>query len=720
EPNDVFEKAEFLSFMTSYLDGRYITKGTPLTVKYFGQVCYCHVNSLICDTTSLPCERTVPEPASSVEPQASEYLQTGGNQTPQRRTVAELRESTQGGSSPIVDGNVLSTPTQDPSVIDLDIASLTISPTTSTPKMCPRDTFPNLMTPISTRGQSGDSNTLSSQVFAKVSSKFTTVSLQLAAEIRGNVDQNKPHVSLADVGGMRLQVEELKTRILRALQPKCINRCILLHGPPGTGKSLLVKALTLDLDMATTYMTGTDIWSKLFGEAESNLCKVFKSAQNKAPSIVVIDDIDVMCPKRSQVQAGQQEQRIVGTLLTLLDSLASVQNPHQIVVVIGITNNRDNIDPALRRAGRFGCEVEVGVPTAAQRREILEVLLNKVAHNLTAEDIEAAARNAHGYVGADLCALINEAYMHSLSSEAASVQSETVKLALKDLVHAGLRVKPSALREIQLEVPQVKWTDIGGMSEVKMRLREAVDLPQTNPEVFARLGIQPPKGLLMYGPPGCSKTMVARALATECSLNFLAVKGPELFNKYVGESEKAVREVFRKARQAAPSIIFFDEIDAIAVNRASSESTSGVQNRVLTQLLTEMDGMQFLKDVFIIAATNRPDLIDPALMRPGRFDNLVYVPLPDAETRTQILQKKLNKMSVAHDVSLELLVQATQDYSGAEIVQVCQEAAFYALREDIHTEKVLARHFDAALGKVQPQTDPHLMEIYSQFSQSSS
>ncbi|BFZ15323.1 hypothetical protein BsWGS_18362 [Bradybaena similaris] len=718
EPSEVYERAEFLSFTAAYLDGKYISQGTPLTVKYFGQVCRCDVSSLVCDKPALPRERATPEHASPAAPQASEYRTTAGIHTPPRHTAVDINASAQGRSSPLADDHVLSTPTQDvsKSVADLDITSLTISPSTSTPKMCLRDTFPNLMTPITNQGLSLDFNTLSNEVFAKVSSKVTTFSVRSATESRRDVDQSKPHVSLVDLGGLMQQVEELKTRISKALKSICKYRCILLHGPPGTGKSTLVKALTHHLGYETVFITCTDILSKLFGEAESNLRQMFQSAQNKAPSIVVIDDIDVICPRRSQIQAGQQEHRIVVTLATLLDDLV-LQNPHQTVIVIGITSNRGSIDPSLRRAGRFGCEVEIGVPTAAQRREILEVLLNKVPHDLTAENIDSTAVNAHGYVGADLCALISEAYMHSRSCVAASGSPETsAKLSLKDIVHAAQFVKPSALREIQLEVPQVKWTDIGGMSEVKMRLQEAVNLPRTNPEALTRLGIKPSKGLLMYGPPGCSKTMVARALATECSLNFLAVKGPELFNKYVGESEKAISEIFRKARSAAPSIIFFDEIDAISQSRGSSES--GVQNRVLTQLLSEMDGIQFLKDVFIIAATNRPDLMDPALLRPGRFDSLVYVPLPDAETRRQILQKRLSIMPVAQDVSLQVLVQSTHNYSGAEIVQVCQEAALHALREDFSVKEIPARHFDAALRKVPPCTGPHLMEIYAAFSQS--
>uniref|UniRef100_A0A0B7ARL7 AAA+ ATPase domain-containing protein n=2 Tax=Arion vulgaris TaxID=1028688 RepID=A0A0B7ARL7_9EUPU len=669
EPNDVFESSEFLSFAVSYLDGKYITEKTPLTVRYFGQVCHCHVNSMTYEMLSIFGRTTqvqVSSPSKSVEIPLNLLVKTPTLQTPQRSIVTDARSSMEGDTSHNNNGDTLSTSYQDlsDSVADLDISSLTISHVTSMTPVLARDTFPNLFTPIKHSKEHTDFNTVSCNAFAKVSSKFTTLSV-LPTLRPGHDDQNKAHLTLNDIGGLKSQIEELKTRIARALQPRCVNRCILLHGSAGTGKSSLIKALTLELGINIVHIAGTDIWSKLFGEAESNLRKIFKSAQDKSPSIIVIDDIDVICPKRSLNQAGQQENRIVGTLLSLLDDITAAQATSNAVVVIGITSNRDNIDPALRRAGRFGCEVEIGVPTAAQRGEILTILLHRVSHNLTTEDIETVAKNAHGYVGADLCAVVNEACMQSLRRQ--TVLTPSVTLILNDLVHAGLCVKPSALREIQLEVPQVKWTDIGGMSDVKMRLIEAVELPLNNPEVFRRLGIQPPRGLLMYGPPGCSKTMVARALATECKLNFLAVKGPEIFNQYVGESEKAIREVFRKARSAAPSIIFFDEIDSIAAKRGSSGGGSGVEDRVLTQLLTEMDGLEFLKDVFIIAATNRPDKIDRALLRPGRFDSLVYVPLPNADTRREILEKKMNKMSVAQDVSLEILVDLTHNYSGAEV-----------------------------------------------------
>ncbi|GFN81813.1 spermatogenesis-associated protein 5-like [Plakobranchus ocellatus] len=761
EDNPLFETDEFAAFTSGYLDGKFITEGSPLIIRYFGQVCHCYVASLSYLSSV---------PISSISQGSSEAIAPS---TPLKSTTEKDSSlySTPVSTSSTPDDNALKQTSSPDNSLSDSIASLKISSPcespslTSTPKVPQRQHYPNLVTPV--RAESHQAGLPSLPVFARVSSEETVFSvIGLSAEESNEVDSQRPihQLCLDDVGGLSTQIKELKTRITRALHAGSSTRCLLLYGPAGTGKSLLIKALMADLGLPTMVVAGTDIWSKLFGEAESNLRKIFKTAQERAPSIIVIDDIDVICPKRSQSSSGQQEHRIVGTLLSLIDDMSSKKNMSKPLVLLGVTNNKEGLDPALRRAGRFGCEIEIGVPTAPQRTEknmskplvllgvtnnkegldpalrragrfgceieigvptapqrtqILHCLLRHIAHTLSEVDIGTVAANAHGYVGADLAALINEASLHALTSNnlqhGTNQQHNTV--SLEDLVYAGLHVKPSALREIQLEVPQVHWSDIGGMSEVKMRLREAAELPLSHPEVFKNLGIEPPRGLLMYGPPGCSKTMVARALATECKLNFLAVKGPELFNQYVGESEKAIREVFRKARSAAPSIIFFDEIDAIAAKRGSSSGGSGVDDRVLTQLLTEMDGLEFLKDVFIMAATNRPDKIDNALLRPGRFDSLVYVPLPDASTRHEILQKKFQKMAVGQSVSLEALVRATEDYSGAEVIQVCQEAALCALRENLKASTVQQQHFEAALEKVKPQISPELLQIYNKFSQ---
>ncbi|CAL1536859.1 unnamed protein product [Lymnaea stagnalis] len=694
--NPLFETQEFSSFISSYLDGKYVTNGMPLNLRYFGLHCQCFVYNV---------HHELDASHSSEAHKSNNVLET----LPNINSPKELPELSEDGDASFCSAS------QDLSLsmTSLNISTSSLDDSAPAPQTPLKRNYPNLGTPLKDISDSPNRND-SGVTFAVVSSsqtKFTVVS-SASQEI-----SDAPRFSLSDTGGLSTQINELRSRVLRAQQAKSNCCCILLHGPAGTGKTLLVKALAADLKANTIQLTGTDIWSKLFGEAEANLRKAFQDAQEKPLSLIIIDDMDVMCPKRSPNSAGQQEHRLVGTLVSLIDGAAHSKHS-SLLVIIGITNKKDDIDPALRRAGRFGCEVEVGVPTMVQRKEILQVLLSKIPHNLSFEDIETVAMNAHGYVGADLAALLNEASLHALSRQGpppSELGTASLQLTLEDLIFAGSLVKPSALREIQLEVTQVKWSDIGGMSEVKMRLREAVELPLSNPEVFKRLGIEPPRGLLMYGPPGCSKTMVARALATESKLNFLAVKGPELFNQYVGQSEKAVREVFRKARSAAPSIIFFDEIDAIAAKRGSS-CGSGVDDRVLTQLLTEMDGLEFLKDVFIMAATNRPDKIDNALLRPGRFDSLVYVPLPDDSTREEILLKKFTKMCVGDDVNVKTLVELTQDYSGAEIIQVCHEAALSALREDINSHQVLFRHFETALKKVQPQIDPELIQIYQKFS----
>ncbi|XP_005101069.1 ATPase family protein 2 homolog [Aplysia californica] len=713
EQSPVFETEEFCNFASSYLDGCFITEDSPLQIRYFGQVCVCSVDS-ICHGV----ERPSPELQNANTAAYSSQLADTPHKQVSQRDASSFTESPQTNKVADLDNDsVLNATNTD---LSESLASLNISDAAqnihaSTPKSSQKPNYSHLGTPQFVR-----TIPTCDHKFSRICSKVTRISTVScdSSGTGGLKDDGAPGPVLADLGGLSSQIEELKSRIQRAQHTRSSSRCILLYGPPGTGKTMLAKALTSQLDLHSVHVSGTDVWSKLFGEAESNLKRLFTDACDRAPSIIVMDDIDVICPRRSQNHGGQQENRIVGTLLALIDGITSMKGMSKPVVVLGVTNNRDGLDPALRRAGRFGCEVEVPVPSAVARVEILKVLLGKLSHRLSDSELTTVAGNAHGYVGADLSALVNEACMQAFSRHQSDGgdSGSSREITLEDLVNAGLQVKPSALREVQLEVPQVRWSDIGGMSEVKMRLREAVELPLSRPEVFKELGIEPPRGLLMYGPPGCSKTMVARALATECRLNFLAVKGPELFNQYVGESEKAIREVFRKARAAAPSVIFFDEIDAIAAKRGSSGSSSGVEDRVLTQLLTEMDGLEHLKDVFIMAATNRPDKMDNALLRPGRFDSLVYVPLPDDVTRGEILEKKLGRMCVAGDVLIDQLVEGTLDYSGAEIIQVCQEAALFALREDINAKCVHWRHFEFALTKVQPQIDPALLQIYTKFS----
>lgn len=394
------------------------------------------------------------------------------------------------------------------------------------------------------------------------------------------------------------------------------------------------------------------------------------------------------------------------------------------------TNRPDALDPALRRPGRLDREIEIGIPNARDREDIMKTLLKTVPHSVTMEDLTRFADNAHGYVGADLAAVCKEAGLLSFkrwlegrevtaaSDDGAEEESLEKRLLVtrEDIKAAFSKVGPSAMREVAIDVPKVHWEDVGGNAVIKQKLKQAVEWPLKHPEAFRRLGIRPPRGILMYGPPGCSKTLIARALATESGLNFLAVKGPELFSKWVGESERAVRQVFHKARAAAPSIIFFDEIDALASRRGSGDDgVSNVSDRVLTQLLTELDGVETLQDVVTVAATNRPDMIDRALLRPGRIDRILYVPLPDRDARKEIFQIHLANTPVGNDVVIEELAEKTEMFSGAEITALCREAALAALEENIESTEVRGRHFDAAFKVVKPRTSSHLIELYRKY-----
>eukprot|EP00795_Rhopilema_esculentum_P000633 gene633-10336_t len=453
---------------------------------------------------------------------------------------------------------------------------------------------------------------------------------------------------------------------------------------------------------------------RYYGETESRLRSIFEEAESKAPAIVFIDEMDALCPKRDDV-INETEKRVVATLLTLMDGMSSTSSVGR-VMVIGATNRRDSIDPALRRPGRFDREIEIGVPNSLDRMEILKKLLSKTKHQLTPESIQKVAQNAHGYVGADLSAVCKEAGLAALKRLVRDERdARDFSITLTDMDEAMLKVSPSAMRSINVDVPRVRWDDVGGQQEVKQRLKESIEWPLKYPEAFHRMGISPPTGVLLYGPPGCSKTLLAKALATESGLNFISIKGPELFSKFLGESEKAVRELFLKARTAAPSIIFFDEIDALGVQRGD-KSKSGVGDRVLAQILTEMDGVEGLKGVMVIAATNRPDMIDDALLRPGRIDRIIFVPLPDEATRKEIFQIQFRKIPIGPDIEVERLVVETEGYSGAEICAVCKEAAIFALRESIEATSINKTHFDAALELVRPRLDKTSIEYYRDFS----
>uniref|UniRef100_A0A8D1QYM6 vesicle-fusing ATPase n=1 Tax=Sus scrofa TaxID=9823 RepID=A0A8D1QYM6_PIG len=490
---------------------------------------------------------------------------------------------------------------------------------------------------------------------------------------------NQLKVTYDMIGGLNSQLKEIREIIeLPLKQPELFKsygipppRGVLLYGPPGTGKTMIARAVANEVGAYVSVINGPEIISKFYGETEARLRQIFAEATLRHPSIIFIDELDALCPKREGAQ-NEVEKRVVASLLTLMDGIGSEGSEGQ-VLVLGATNRPHALDAALRRPGRFDKEIEIGVPNAQDRLDILQKLLRRVPHLLTEAELLQLANSAHGYVGADLKALCNEAGLYALRRVLRkqpnlpdSKVAGLVKITLKDFLQGMNDIRPSAMREVAIDVPNVSWSDIGGLENIKLKLKQAVEWPLKHPESFTQMGIQPPKGVLLYGPPGCSKTMIAKALANESGLNFLAIKGPELMNKYVGESERAVREIFRKARAVAPSIIFFDELDALAVERGSSSGAGNVADRVLAQLLTEMDGIEQLKDVTILAATNRPDRIDKALMRPGRIDRIIYVPLPDAATRREIFNLQFHSMPISKEVDLNELVLQTDTYSGAE------------------------------------------------------
>ncbi|OLD04862.1 AAA family ATPase [archaeon 13_1_20CM_2_54_9] len=553
--------------------------------------------------------------------------------------------------------------------------------------------------------------------------------------------RNVPKISYEDIGGLRPVIQKVREMIELPLRhPELFERLgveapkgVLLHGPPGTGKTLLARAVASETNANFTSLGGPEIMSKFYGESEERLREVFKEAQENAPSIIFIDEIDSIAPKREEV-TGEVEKRVVSQLLSLMDGLQSRGK----VVVIAATNRINAIDPALRRPGRFDREIEIGVPDRDGRLEVLQIHTRGMP---LAEDVDLKklADVTHGFVGADLEALAKEAAIRALrrilpeiNLEADNIPKDVLKkiiVRMADFQEALKEVEPSAMREVLVEVPDVKWEDIGGLEGVKEELREAIEWPLKYPDVFTTVNATPPKGLLLYGPPGTGKTLLAKAVANESQANFISVRGPELLNKFVGESEKAVREVFRKARQASPCIIFFDEIDSVAPVRGSSVGDSQVTERVISQFLTELDGLEELRNVVIIAATNRPDIIDSALLRPGRFDRLLYVPPPDLEARKQIFQIRTKKTPLAEDIKIDEMARRTEGYTGADIGSVCNTAVMLALRELIGKAKdpedakkkakdlrVSRRHFDEALQKIKPISGQEL-RMYERFSQ---
>jgi transitional endoplasmic reticulum ATPase len=539
-----------------------------------------------------------------------------------------------------------------------------------------------------------------------------------------------PRVTYEDIGGLQEEVQRIREMVELPLRhPELFQRLgidppkgVLLHGPPGCGKTLLAKAVANEADAYFININGPEIMSKFYGESEARLREIFQKAQENTPSIIFIDEIDAIAPKREEV-VGEVEKRVVAQLLSLLDGLQTRGN----VIVIGATNVPNILDPALRRPGRFDREIEIGVPDKEGRHEVLQIHTRGMPLSKDV-DLKKLSEITHGYTGADIAALCRESAMKALRRYLPEINLEDerippsvlqkMEIKMDDFMAAYREITPTAMREVYLEVPNTRWDDIGGLEHVKKELREVVEWPIKYPQSFARLGIKPPKGILLYGPPGCGKTLLAKAVATESESNFISIKGPEVFSKWVGESEKAIREVFRKARIAAPAIIFFDEFDAIVPRRGMGYTDSGASERVISQLLTEMDGILSLENIVIIAATNRPDILDPAVLRPGRFDRLIYVPPLDEKSRHQVLKIYTRNMPLAKDVDLAHLAATTKGYSGADIEALCREAGMIAMRKNIAAKEVTREDFMEALSKVGPSLTSDIEKFYESFSQS--
>ncbi len=515
---------------------------------------------------------------------------------------------------------------------------------------------------------------------------------------REDEENNLADVGYDDIGGCRRQMAQIRELVELPLRHPQLFKTIgikppkglLLFGPPGTGKTLIARAVANETGAFFFTINGPEIMSKMAGESESNLRKAFEEAEKQSPAIIFIDEIDSIAPKRDKTN-GEVERRVVSQLLTLMDGMKARSN----IVVIAATNRPNSIDPALRRFGRFDRELDIGIPDATGRLEILRIHTKnmKLAEDV---DLEKIASETHGYVGSDLASLCSEAAMQQIREkmDMIDLDEETIDAAVLDSLAVSMEnfrfamgsTNPSALRETVVEIPNVSWNDVGGLEGVKRELQETVQYPVEHPEKFLKFGMAPSKGVLFYGPPGCGKTLLAKAIANECQANFISVKGPELLTMWFGESEANVREIFDKARAAAPCVLFFDELDSIAKARGTSAGDSGGGDRVLNQILTEMDGMNSKKNVFVIGATNRPDQIDSALMRPGRLDQLIYIPLPDEASRLSILRAALRKSPVASDVDLPYMAKMTKGFSGADLTEICQRACKLAIRECIEKE----------------------------------
>ncbi len=538
-----------------------------------------------------------------------------------------------------------------------------------------------------------------------------------------------PVVTYEDIGGLKGELQRVREMIELPLKhPEVFDRLgieppkgVLLHGPPGTGKTLIAKAVANESGANFTSIAGPEVMSKWYGESEARLRQIFEQAEKNAPSIVFIDELDAVAPKREEV-TGEVERRVVATLCTALDGLKTRGK----VIVIGATNRVNALDPAIRRPGRFDREIEIGVPDRDGRKEILQIHTRGMP---LAKDInlDHYADITHGFVGADLEALAKESAMSALRRilpeiklEEKLIPSEVLEklqVTKEDFDSALRMTEPSAMREVLIEIPDVHWEDVGGLENAKQELIEVVEWPLKYPDAFKRIGIEPPHGILLYGPPGTGKTLLARAVATESEANFISIKGPQLLSKWVGESEKGVRETFRKAKMAAPTIIFFDEIDALVPKRGSGFGDAHVTERVISQLLTELDGLEKLENVVVIGATNRPDLVDPALLRPGRFDRLVLAPAPDEEARLEILKIHTKGMPLGKDVNLKLLAKEIGGYSGSDIAALCREAAMRVLRKDIKGKEVRMQHFREAMEGIKPSLTPEMTKAYETFTE---
>ena len=541
------------------------------------------------------------------------------------------------------------------------------------------------------------------------------------------IEERATDVTYEDIGGLSEELKKVREMIELPLKhPEIFEKLgvdapkgVLLHGPPGTGKTLLAKAVANETNANFMLINGPEIMSKYYGQSEENLRKKFEEAEKNAPSILFIDKIDAIASKREESK-GEVERRVVAQLLAIMDGLQARGK----VIVIAATNIPNVLDPALRRPGRFDREIEINVPNETGRFTILKIHTRNMPLDKNVE-LKKLAQITHGFVGADLASLAREAAMTVLRrvvgdtkiKEGEPIPQEILeKLILKpsDFREALKVVRPSALREVLIELPDVKWEDIGGLADVKQELIEAVEWPLKNKQHFARLGVKPPKGVLLYGAPGTGKTLLAKAVANESEANFILVKGPELLSKWVGESEKAVRKVFEKARQTSPTIIFFDEIDAIAPRRGAGSEDSHVTERVVNQLLTEMDGLQELTDIVIVGATNRPDILDTSLLRPGRFDRIILTPVPDKRTRKEIFKVHTKGMPLDKDVNVAELVEKTDGYVGADIESIAREAAIFALREDMKAKTIKMNHFEKALEKVKPSATKDVAEAYKE------